>query len=271
MIPTLDEAWLLSRGQYAYGSARSGASVLLDALLGADSILDTAEENERIDRLLMNSPAKLTGIEIAWLVFKTEIEFASDNLGVGVEWETIEGIRESDALRRLRGLRRKVARLVGDDPSVGAALGAAAVRTQVCRFHVVFPPPEVKDVSADDGPRVLELDSAEQQVLRGGLGDFWAQRDLSVAASRVLFGDADAAETGSRNARVRGLIAARTALEPVDWLRAQVCAELAFGSSLAGIADQWGDVVLADFLTLPVLRRLQRRIISQRPALRPNA
>jgi hypothetical protein len=41
----------------------------------------------------------------------TEIVFASDVIGAGVEWETVTGLSDVDTLRLLRGLQRKLIKL----------------------------------------------------------------------------------------------------------------------------------------------------------------
>ena len=41
----------------------------------------------------------------------TEIIFASDVIGAGVEWETVTGMSDVETLRLLRGLQRKVIKL----------------------------------------------------------------------------------------------------------------------------------------------------------------
>ncbi|MDM7888577.1 hypothetical protein QUG98_08930 [Curtobacterium sp. RHCJP20] len=40
----------------------------------------------------------------------TEVVFASDIVGSGIEWETATGVRDATALQLLRSLQRKLAR-----------------------------------------------------------------------------------------------------------------------------------------------------------------
>ena len=53
----------------------------------------------------------LSPIDARRVLLATEIVFASDVIGAGVEWETVTGLSDVDTIRLLRGLQRKLIKL----------------------------------------------------------------------------------------------------------------------------------------------------------------
>jgi hypothetical protein len=108
---TSEESRLLNRGLFAW----MGGSYLTDALaiaMGFESAADFDVQASRIASAL-ESQRPLPGWDWKRALLATEIGFASDVLGLGVEWETVTALGDDETLRVLRGLQCK---LVGLGP-----------------------------------------------------------------------------------------------------------------------------------------------------------
>jgi hypothetical protein len=108
---TEDERRLLNRGLFGW---RDG-SYLTDALavaMGFENVADFDVQSGRIaDALHDRQP--LSGWDWVRTLLATEISFASDVMGLGVEWDTITGLDDAASLLVLRGLQRKLAGVAG--------------------------------------------------------------------------------------------------------------------------------------------------------------
>src|SRR5207244_252306 len=69
----------------------------------------------------------LTAIDWTRIVLATELAFASDVVGSGLDWQTTTGISDEDAVRLLRSVQRKVVRMTST--VVHETLGARLPRT----------------------------------------------------------------------------------------------------------------------------------------------
>lgn len=91
----------------------SGPTQLTDgfaAAMGFSGVPDSREQRQRIESLLREGSALLP-IDWARALVATELAFVSDAVGDGVEWGTITGIRDEEAIRTLRSVQRKLARV----------------------------------------------------------------------------------------------------------------------------------------------------------------
>jgi hypothetical protein len=66
-------------------------------------------EEAKLIRTLLDDGASLTPLDAARALAATEIVFASDVFGSGVEWESTTGLSDEDTIRTLRVLQRKLA------------------------------------------------------------------------------------------------------------------------------------------------------------------
>jgi hypothetical protein len=97
---------LLSVGLAEWG----GPARLTNALavtLGFTDKTHLLTEAQRI-RTLLDDGAALSALDAARALAATEIAFASDVFGSGVEWETTTGLNDEDTMRTLRALQRKL-------------------------------------------------------------------------------------------------------------------------------------------------------------------
>ena len=76
--------------------------------IGFRSVTDFFVQRQRIDGALA-AGASMSSTDWRSALLATEVVFASDVVGSGVEWETTTDISDADALRLLRSVQRKVA------------------------------------------------------------------------------------------------------------------------------------------------------------------
>lgn len=106
---TEDERELLVAGVGQWGGPARPTNELAVALGFAD-VSDFYAETRRLAQALGERTDLSSGDAVRALV-ATEIVFASDVLGAGVEWETVTGLSDEETISILRRLQRK---LVGD-------------------------------------------------------------------------------------------------------------------------------------------------------------
>ncbi|MCH8614223.1 hypothetical protein [Arsenicicoccus dermatophilus] len=104
------EQQVLGSGLGEWGGPVSPNPALVTLLECADA----ADFHARTDRLrqAISSGAGLTAEDWYWALDCTEIAFVSDGLGVGVEWQTCTGLDDVETLQALRGLQRRLPRLL---------------------------------------------------------------------------------------------------------------------------------------------------------------
>src|SRR6266700_711602 len=108
---TEEERFMLNRGLVEWG----GPAYCTDAMavaMGFESVADLAVQSQRILAEL-DAQAPLSGWDWKRTLLATEIVFASDVVGAGVEWPTTTGLDDARSLEVLRSLQRK---LVGAGP-----------------------------------------------------------------------------------------------------------------------------------------------------------
>lgn len=110
-VLTPDEQSLLAEGVSQWGGPARPTHALAVAL-GVDNVQRLIEEGDRIAGKL-NNGEPLTDYEVVFALVSTELNFASDRWGAGVEWSTVSGFTDSETISRLRNLQR---RLVGVGP-----------------------------------------------------------------------------------------------------------------------------------------------------------
>jgi hypothetical protein len=86
------------------------------ATIGFESASAFYADAERLERAAKRG--QLSPTDARRVLLATEIVFASDVIGAGVEWETVTGLSDVETLRLLRGLQRKLIGLyAGHDDS----------------------------------------------------------------------------------------------------------------------------------------------------------
>jgi hypothetical protein len=103
---TDEERFLLNRGLVEWG----GPAYCTDALavaMGFDSVADLAVQQRRLLKQL-NAGVPMSRWDWTRTLLATEIVFASDVVGSGVEWPTTTGLDDARSLEVLRDLQRKL-------------------------------------------------------------------------------------------------------------------------------------------------------------------
>ncbi|WP_080635214.1 hypothetical protein [Salinispora pacifica] len=114
-----DERDLLRRGLLEWaGPARCTEE--LAVAMGFTGIADMLTQSKRI-RAALAADERIEAIDWARALMATEIAFASDVIGSGVEWATTTGLSDESTIKTLRLVQRKLVRIVA--PLVGDQLG----------------------------------------------------------------------------------------------------------------------------------------------------
>jgi hypothetical protein len=103
---SVDERDVLVQGLGQWG----GPATLTEELARAIGFESVADFDSQIGRLAteLESAAALTRLDWTRVLASAEINFASDVLGTGVEWEIVTPLGDEYSLRILRGLQRKL-------------------------------------------------------------------------------------------------------------------------------------------------------------------
>jgi hypothetical protein len=103
---TEDEKRLLSEGLNQWG----GPATLTDQLavaMGFEGVSNFYAQADRIGAVI-ESAEPLSALDATRALAATEIVFASDIFGAGVEWPTVTGLTDEETIRVLRSLQRKL-------------------------------------------------------------------------------------------------------------------------------------------------------------------
>jgi hypothetical protein len=101
-----DEKRLLSEGLLQWG----GPAKLTDQLavaMGFQGVSDFFAQADRV-RAVIESAEPLSALDATRALAATEIVFASDIFGAGVEWPTVTGLTDEETIHVLRRLQRKL-------------------------------------------------------------------------------------------------------------------------------------------------------------------
>ncbi|MEU6191716.1 hypothetical protein [Nocardia sp. NPDC047038] len=102
------EREVLSRGLNEWGGPARCTEKLAVAM-GFQSVADLFEQKRRLySALASNEP--LSAQDWRRTLVATEIVFASDTFGSGIDWETTTGLSDEETIRVLRRLQRKILR-----------------------------------------------------------------------------------------------------------------------------------------------------------------
>lgn len=102
----VDQRVVLGRGLLEWGGPAVATNVLAVAM-GFASVEDFAVQRRRL-RAALNARQPLSRWDWSRMLLATEIVFASDVLGSGLEWPTTTGLGDVETLEILRGLQRKL-------------------------------------------------------------------------------------------------------------------------------------------------------------------
>lgn len=117
---TVAQHALLRNGIFQWlGPARA-----CDAVAAVVGFTDVADLQAHVPRLVaaLDAGNPMTGRDWRRLLISTEIMFASDVLGCGVEWQTVTGYPDPDTLTVLRQLQRQCGALVRGRPLDGGSV-----------------------------------------------------------------------------------------------------------------------------------------------------
>ena len=103
---TDDEQELLWRGLLEWGGPASPTKSMAVAM-GFRDVSDLLKEGSRI-RKDIRERRPLTYSDWRRALLATEIVFASDVVGSGVEWSTTTGLEDEETMRMLRSIQRKL-------------------------------------------------------------------------------------------------------------------------------------------------------------------
>lgn len=103
---TDDERELLWRGLLEWGGPASPTNSMAVAM-GFRDVKDLLKEGSRI-RADISEGRPLTYADWRRALLATEIVFASDVVGSGVDWSTTTGLEDEETIRMLRSIQRKI-------------------------------------------------------------------------------------------------------------------------------------------------------------------
>lgn len=103
---TLDEAQFLERALQQWGGP-GRCTEALAAALGFNDLADFSTSLQALIQALKNGEA-LSRTNWTRVLLASEIAFASDVVGAGVEWPTVTGWSDEQTIRLLRELQRKL-------------------------------------------------------------------------------------------------------------------------------------------------------------------
>ena len=111
---TEDERELLTRGVVQWSGGPTRLTNELAVALGFADVSDFDAETWRLAEAL-GEKADLSSRDAVRALVATEIAFASDVFGAGVDWQTVTGLSDEETISILRRLQRK---LVGEYKSL---------------------------------------------------------------------------------------------------------------------------------------------------------
>ncbi len=103
---TFEERELLCAGLARWGGHAHPTDALALAM-GYTDVSDLLAESERLHGSLEEGEA-LSSFDLVRALVATEIAFASDVFGAGVEWATVTGKSDQETVQLLRGVQRKI-------------------------------------------------------------------------------------------------------------------------------------------------------------------
>ncbi|MFB8028976.1 hypothetical protein ACFQ6U_29700 [Streptomyces sp. NPDC056465] len=107
----------------------------------------------------------------------------------------------------------------------------------------------------------LTLTDEESRLLQQGLME-WCGPARCTEEFAVAMGFDSARDLSLRGMSIRGALAQKEALDPMDWARALLATELAFASEVVGSGYEWSTTTgWSDDTTLRVLRSAQLKLI----------
>jgi hypothetical protein len=102
---TTEEKDLLITGVTQWGGPTSMTDKVA-AVLGFENASAFYATSEELRRRVEHG--ELSPTDVRCVLLATELVFASDVVGAGVEWEAVAGVSDADTIRLLRGLQRKL-------------------------------------------------------------------------------------------------------------------------------------------------------------------
>jgi hypothetical protein len=93
------------------GPAHCGESMA--RAIGFTSVAALFDESERLVKAI-DSELPLVRHDWARVLLSTEVVFASDVVGSGVDWSTTTGFSDEETIRSLRSIQRKLSRRLGN-------------------------------------------------------------------------------------------------------------------------------------------------------------
>ena len=110
---TRDERRLLVSGLHGWGGPAKPTPEIAK-LIGFADVEELREQGSVIARQI-KAREPLSAADWRRALLATEIVFASDLVGSGIDWEATTGLHDEESIRLLRAVQRKLAPVLGSD------------------------------------------------------------------------------------------------------------------------------------------------------------
>jgi hypothetical protein len=265
---TAAERQLIGSMCSAWGWNAHHVPIPIKALGFPDEIHFSREIRSLATRIEAGGDASLTDIDLARILFLTEMCWASDIIGCGVEFSMIFGPSDTTAIGVLRGLQRKLssprrARMVFS--------GLATPRPTPRHRGPLAAPPQLLVHPARNGhpPRGHRRGSPLTTDERSLIWHALALWDGPISAKPIpikVFGFSNWSQLDATTQRLRDAVADScdgdtSAISDLDRGRMQLFTEIAWGSGLIGAGLEFARMTqISDRTATGLLRRIQRKL-----------
>ncbi|GLD02176.1 hypothetical protein Mkiyose1088_40420 [Mycobacterium kiyosense] len=249
---TEDEIYLLRHGLGQWGGP-AGCTEVMAIAMGFNSVDDLFGQFDRLT-VLMKRGQPLSRTDWTRALLATEVCWASDVLGAGVEW-AIVGPDDMWTIEILRGLQRKLASAgaLARWPGTGSPADVVAAR-EAARGD------DEESVLNKDELVAVALTADDRWLLTHGLLQWRAPGARCTEAMAIAIGFDSVEDLLGRSDRLKALIDRGEPLSKADWTRTLLATEVCFASDVLGAGVEWDAIAGDDAFTLEVLRLLQRKL-----------
>jgi hypothetical protein len=252
----------------AWGFNASHVPIPIKALGFLDEVHFSREIRSLEAQIEAGHEASLTDTDLARILFLTEMCWASDIIGCGVEFSMIFGPSDAAAIGVLRGLQR---RLSNPLRAKMVFSGLAAPRPRPSHRGPLSPPPHLLMHPTPSGhpPRKIGRRSPLTTDERSLIWHALALWDGQISAKPIpirVFGFNDWVQLDATTERLRQAVADShngdtTGICDLDRGRMQLLTELAWGSDLIGAGLEFAQMTgISDRTTTGLVRRIQRKL-----------
>ncbi|MBX9978268.1 MAG: hypothetical protein K2Z76_01700 [Mycobacterium gordonae] len=248
---TKDETYLLWHGLLEWGGPAYCTEVMAIAM-GFKSVDDIWRQFDRLT-VLLDRGQPLSRTDWTRTLLATEICWASDVLGAGVDW-AIVGPDDMWTIGTLRGLQRKLSSAGALARWPGTSSPADFAAREAARGD------DEESVSNKDELVAVALTADDRWLLTHGLLQWRAPRARCTEAMALAIGFDSVEDLFGQYDRLKALIDRGEPLSKADWTRTLLATEVCFASEVLGAGAEWEAIAGADAFTIEVLRVLQRKL-----------